>query len=292
MLWYTSVTGNSTTIAPIPSTNTPGTYQYYVSQNNGTCESPKTNITVVVNSKPVLRKDTTLRICFGATANLQILFNTTGLNLSWSTNNTPVYNPYNVSVGGMYQLVAANTAGCMDTALVNLSIQPQVIANAGNDDNIAINSPYQLNGSGGGTYLWSPSFVLDNPTLANPTAILTSDTRFYLTIKDNLGCTDVDSVLIKVYNGQTFFVPNAFTPDGDGLNEVFRPTYVGIKKLEYFRVYNRYGVLIFETNDIGRAWDGRYKGVRQNLDNYIFVVKGIDKFGHEKIMKGNVLLLR
>ena len=293
MLWYNSPTGlNNTTNAPYPSTNLPGTYQYYVSQNNGNCESPRTNIKVVVNSKPELQKDTTLRICYGTTANLQILFNTTGLNFSWTTNNTPVYNPYNIAIGGIYQLIATNSAGCIDTAVVNLIIQPKVIANAGNDDNASINTPYQLSGSGGGTYLWSPSFVLDNPTLANPTAILNSDTRFYLTVKDNWGCTDLDSVLIKVYNGQSFYVPNAFTPDGDGLNDLFRPTYVGIKKLDYFRVYNRYGVLIFETNDIGRGWDGRYKGVRQNLDNYIFIVKAIDKFGYDKVMKGNILLLR
>ena len=91
---------------------------------------------------------------------------------------------------------------------------------------------------------------------------------------------------------KTFTIPNAFTPDGDGLNDLFRPTYLGIKKLDYFRIFNRYGVLVFETNDIGRGWDGRYKGRLQEIDNYIYILKGIDKFGSEKILKGNVLLLK
>jgi gliding motility-associated-like protein len=67
---------------------------------------------------------------------------------------------------------------------------------------------------------------------------------------------------------------------------------LGIKKLDYFRIFNRYGVLVFETNDIGRGWDGRYKGRLQEIDNYIYILKGIDKFGSEKILKGNVLLLK
>lgn len=220
------------------------------------------------------------------------MYNTGGLNPLWTLNNNSVYNPYHININGNYQLTVTNIFCCSTSASIHFTIHPEVIAVASNDDNILINTSYQLNGSGGINYLWSPSYLLNNPTIQNPTTVLNHDTRFYLTVMDAHGCTDIDSVLIKVYDGQTFYVPNAFTPDGDGLNDVFRPTYVGLKNLEYFRVYNRYGQLMFETNDIGRAWDGRFKGIMQNLDNYIFVLKGIDKYNKEKFMKGNVMLLR
>jgi gliding motility-associated-like protein len=292
LTWYpTSTGGAGSSTAPTPSTTILGNQYYYVSQSNSVCESPRLQILVSVSPKPVVN-DVSLGICYGTTTNLTTLYNTNGLSSSWTLNNSPVYNLYNVSTAGNYQLVVTNIAGCRDTATVHLTVYSQVIADAGPDDNAAINEPYQLNGSGGVTYLWSPANVLNNPTLQSPTAILNNDTRFYLTVKDANGCVDTDSVLIRVFNGATFTIPNAFTPDGDGLNDVFRPTYLGIKRLEYFRVYNRYGHIMFETNDIGRGWDGRYKGRMQNIDSYVYIVKGIDKYGNEKILKGNVILLK
>jgi gliding motility-associated-like protein len=173
-----------------------------------------------------------------------------------------------------------------------LVVQPQLYANAGPDDNAVYNEPYQLQGSGGLNYLWSPAQYLNNPAIANPLAVLIDDTRFILTVTDDFGCTDKDTVLIKVYKGPTFYIPNAFTPNGDGINDNFKPTYVGIQRLEYFRIYDRYGVLIYETSNMGKAWDGFYKNTKQNTGNYVYVVKGIDKNGQEKILKGNVLLIR
>jgi gliding motility-associated-like protein len=292
LIWYTSLTGGAgSPTAPSPSTNTLGNQYYYVGQTNGVCEGPRLQILVSVSPKPVLN-DASLGICYGATANLNTIYNTNGLSTSWTLNNAPVYNLYNVNTVGNYQLVATNIAGCSDTATVHLTIYPQVVADAGPNGSAVINEPYQLNGSGGMSYLWTPANVLNNATLQDPTAILNSDTRFYLTVMDANGCVDTDSVLIRVFNGDTFIIPNAFTPDGDGLNDIYRPTYLGVKKLEYFRIYNRYGLLMFETNDIGRGWDGRYKGRMQNIGNYIFILKGIDKYGKEKSFKGNVLLLK
>ena len=76
---------------------------------------------------------------------------------------------------------------------------------------------------------------------------------------------DFDTVNIRVFKGPTFYVPTAFTPNGDGLNDIFRPTAVGIASMEYFRVFNRYGELVYETSDITKGWDGTYKGVKQNI---------------------------
>ena len=186
----------------------------------------------------------------------------------------------------------SNVYGCYDTALIHLAVQPQIIANAGPDDNAVYNEPYQLNGSGGNQYLWSPASYLNNPAIANPLAVLTDEIKFILTVYDDFGCSDKDTVVIKAYKGPTFYIPNAFTPNGDGINDNFKPTYVGIKRLEYFRVYDRYGVLVFETSSMNKAWDGLFKSTKQNTGNFVYIVKGIDQYGQEKVLKGNVLLIR
>ena len=91
-------------------------------------------------------------------------------------------------------------------------------------------------------------------------------------VMDEIGCTDYDTVYIRVFKGPTFYVPTAFTPNGDGLNDIFRPTAVGIASMDYFRVYDRYGVMVYETNYMTKGWDGKYKGVNQNIGNYVWTI--------------------
>jgi gliding motility-associated-like protein len=293
LLWYTSSTGGTAALtAPVPSSAIPGTTNYYVSEMNGPCEGPRALITVTVNSKPALGPDKPLRICFGQSANLSILYDTTGYTSSWTLDQLAVPDPADVTIAGIYQLVVQNSSGCSDTVLVDLAIQPPVIANAGNDDNAEYNAPYHLSGSGGGLYQWSPANVLNSPFIANPVAILTHDETFVLMVTDEIGCFDLDTVKLRVLKGPTFYVPTAFTPNGDGLNDIFRPTSVGILELDYFRVFNRYGELVFETHDIGKGWDGNYKGVKQNIGNYVWTIKGTDRTKKLKTMKGNVVLIR
>jgi hypothetical protein len=292
LIWYTSATASTgSSTPPVVSTTSWGNSNYYVSQINGNCESPRSVITVRVTRKPILGVDQELSICYGDAVNLQSLYYTNNLSPQWTLNNIHVTNPTNVSASGTYQLVGTNNSGCTDTALVHLIVHPQIFANAGPDDNAVYNETYQLNGSGGSNYLWSPAADLNNSSIPNPTTVLTEDTQFTLTVSDDYGCSDIDTVNIRVLKGPSFYVPNAFTPNGDGLNDNFKPTYVGIQKLVYFRIYDRFGALVFETSNIGKAWNGIYKGKMQNTANFVYIVKGIDKNGVEKVLKGNVLLI-
>ncbi len=293
LLWYTSAAGGTgSAVTPIPSSATAGTFSYYVSQVDGPCEGPRSVITVTINSKPALGPDKPLKICYDQSADLSVLFNVTGYTVNWTYNQLPVDDSTVVSEAGTYQLIATNNAGCADTALVDLSIQPPVIANAGADANIEYNYPYQLSGSGGGSYQWSPSGLVNNAYIANPTTVLTDSATFVLMVSDEIGCFDLDTVKLKVLNGPTFYVPSAFTPNGDGVNDYFKPTPVGIAKLEYFRVFNRYGELVFETSEIGKGWDGIYKGIKQPTANFVWSLRGTDRKGELKVMKGNVILIR
>jgi hypothetical protein len=251
-----------------------------------------TNYTVTVNPKVSIGPDKNVDRCYGSAVNLLSVAPANNLTANWTLANVPVADPTNVTASGTYQLIATNSTGCSDTLLVKVNIRPQVIANAGPDAFVGYNEPYQMHGTGGSQYLWTPGNVLNDPTIPTPIATLTNTTDFVLMVQDAIGCADYDTVRLTVLNGPTFYTPNAFTPNGDGLNDVFMPSAAGIARLDYFRVYNRFGVLMFESHDIGRGWDGRYKGELQSVGNYVYVVQGLDRYNKVKFVKGNILLLR
>ncbi len=226
--------------------------------------------------------------------------NTSGtVNYSWSPA-ASVREPDNATTwvvpGGttMYIVTVTDNYGCnfsvSDSVLVTM--QPPVPAFAGNDTTAILGVPHKLMGSGGTSYTWTPSGVLDDPFVANPMATLTQDTRFTLVVQDFAGCTGYDTVFVKVYEGPTYYVPNAFTPNGDGLNDIFRAIPVGIASTDWFRVFNRYGQVVFETNQWLKGWDGRYQGKDQPVGVYIWIVKGKDRLGRTVEEKGTVTLIR
>ena len=203
----------------------------------------------------------------------------------------------NVKPSGTQRYIVAirDSYGCnfivRDTVWVTM--QPPVPAFAGNDTNVIVNTPHQLQASGGISYTWSPGSVLNNRFIANPTATLFRDsTMLTVIVKDMAGCIGYDTIWIKAFNGIKYYVPNAFSPNGDGLNDVFRPIPVGIASTELFRIFNRYGELVFETSQWMKGWDGLWKGRAQPLGNYIWILKGKDRNGKTIEMKGNVMLIR
>jgi gliding motility-associated-like protein len=87
-------------------------------------------------------------------------------------------------------------------------------------------------------------------------------------------------------------VPNAFTPDGDGINDVFRPILIGMRFLKYFRIYNRVGQLLFSSNVQNKGWDGNYQGAPQDPAVYVWILEGTDYLGNTVFEKGSVTLIR
>jgi gliding motility-associated-like protein len=266
-----------------------GDYIYQYSNASGCASADTLHLTIA--QKPELGVDKIDTICFGSSVNLETYFPATNFTDNWTFNQTRINSIQNVTESGNYQLIRLVTSGCSDTANVNLIVRPKIIANAGQDGIAAINFPYQLIGSGTGQYSWSPSLVLNDPNIANPIAIIQSNTTFVLTITNDAGCSDNDTVNIKAMEGPQVYLPTAFTPNGDRLNEKIKPICVGISRFDYFRIFNRYGVLLFETNKIGEGWDGYYKGKRQPSGNYISSVKVKDVIGKEYIKTSNLLLI-
>ena len=193
-----------------------------------------------------------------------------------------------------YTLTVRDNYGCnfAVTDQVDVRVQPPVPAFAGNDTTAVRGVPHQLQATGGVNYLWTPAMPLNNPNIDNPRATLTQDQKFVVTVTDVAGCIGYDTVFVKVYAGPTYYIPNAFTPNGDGLNDVFRPIPVGVVRTDWFRIFNRYGETIFETNQWMKGWDGTYKGKKQPMGAYVWVIKGLDRDGNSIQMKGTVMLLQ
>lgn len=268
----------------------------------GACSRTDT-ITVNVKWKPIPDAGEDVRICLDDSTMIHgSVSHTSGaVTLRWEPAHL-VHDPNASSTmavpGGTqeYVLIATDEYGCdfdiRDTVLVIM--QPAVPAYAGGDTLLIVNQEQMLLGYGGEEYLWStPSSGVQilNPDAQNPTVILANDARFFLKVTDIAGCIGFDTVYVQVYQGPEYFVPNAFTPNGDGLNDIFRVIPVGMTRPDYFRVFNRYGQIVFETNQYMKGWDGRYKGVLQQSGTYVWVLKGYDKNGRPIEMKGTVLLI-
>jgi gliding motility-associated-like protein len=90
----------------------------------------------------------------------------------------------------------------------------------------------------------------------------------------------------------TVFVPSAFTPNNDGINDVLRPLAVGMQQIQFFQIYNRWGQVVFTTQQNGKGWDGRINGQLQSNNTYVWMVKAIDFTGAVYFKKGTVTLVR
>jgi large repetitive protein len=187
------------------------------------------------------------------------------------------------------------TYGCdfKGSSSVKLVVQKIDKAFAGNDTIAVKGVPHLLTGSGGLNYTWSsPSGInISNPFSQKAFVTLNDDAQFYLKVTDAIGCEGRDTIFVKVYNGPTYYVPNSFTPNGDGVNDIFRAIPVGIANT-YFRIFNRNGQLMFETTQYLKGWDGTFNGKPQPIGTYVWIVSGTDKNYKKVEMKGTVNLIR
>ncbi len=191
------------------------------------------------------------------------------------------------------QLISGNTRGCRDTTRKILDI-PLVKLDAGNDTVIVKNEFIQFNATGTQTYNWSPPDFLDNPTVSNPSGFY-SNSGEYLYIVSGVtdeGCPASDSIKVTVSEEPYLIIPNAFSPNGDGNNDVLRLLSSGFKRFNYYRVYNRWGQQVFETTNVREGWDGKLKGTDQPISTYFWTVSAVDLDDNVKLFRGDVTLIR
>lgn len=144
----------------------------------------------------------------------------------------------------------------------------------------------------GETALWTPGTNLDNRTSYTPIFKGSKEQLYTITIVTNSGCVTVDTQLVRTVKFVDIVVPNAFTPNNDGKNDYLRPILMGIAKIRSFRIYNRWGQLLFETNNDRPGWDGTFKGHRLATQTVVWTAEGIGVDGKTYLRKGTSVLGR
>ncbi|SIT07692.1 gliding motility-associated C-terminal domain-containing protein [Filimonas lacunae] len=141
-------------------------------------------------------------------------------------------------------------------------------------------------------YSWTPATGLSAATVYNPTVTLNNSQTYEIAMTFPSGCVTTDTLLVQVLISNDILVPNVFTPNGDGQNDKLLPNLRGVEKLNYFRVFNRWGKKVFETSDAANGWDGYVNGELQPLATYVWVAEGVDRDGRVIHRQGSVTLLR
>jgi len=195
------------------------------------------------------------------------------------------------SKGGNYNasLVAQAVNGCISDTITKPVTIYATNAYAGNDTTILLGYPYQITASGGDSYTWSPSTGLSNPFIADPVATLYNDITYTLTASTLSGCATTDLLHLKDIKGPEIYVPSAFTPNGDGINDVFE-----IRGLERYQqselsIVNRWGNEVYHNTRYQNTWTG--DGLNEGTYYYTLKVRRTAASELE-IYKGYVTLMR
>lgn len=193
-----------------------------------------------------------------------------------------------VTVPGLYKVTVSNNYNCFASDSVNIL---QVVNPPFNfldtdleiceNDSIII-YPYQAFSE----YLWSTGSTNNSIKIKNPGI-------YWLTVKDKNSCIGSDTIHILQKDCETiFFIPNVFTPNNDGLNDVFKPIITGMISDYYFAIYNRFGQIIFSTNNPDNGWDGKFKSIFQDSGTFVWYCRYQAQNLGPKFQKGTVILIR
>lgn len=285
--------------------------RYRAIDKNGVCPADTSSIAritfnpVAFPQAEISPSDTT--VCFRTEALLFARINR-GTSYAWSAggSGSVTGTPYDISSrvspdSATDYILQVFNYGCPNPLedTFHVKVYAPVLVNAGRDTNVVAGQPLQFQAytsdTGSHAFLWSPPAALSDPSIADPvgTYALTDNViRYEVKVTTALGCTGQDSITVKVFKTKPdIFVPNAFTP-GRGTNAIFRPIPVGISSLQYFRVYNRLGQLVYSTSNIGNGWDGQLNGVPQASGGYVWMAKGTDYSGNTIIRNGMMVLIR
>lgn len=267
-----------------------GTYSVVVTGADGCSDT----ITLAINQPPQL-----LVTCQSSDENCNYQDGSAFVNASGGTG-TYNYAWSNSSSGdsisqlsaGTYSVVITDQNGCSETCSVAVNTTATANANAGVDFTMETGQTGALSGSGGVYYSWTPAGDVDCNTCAATTISPTVTTTFVLTVTDSAGCMDYDSIVVFVeIPCDDIFVPNAFSPNGDGQNDFLYVRGTCIESFT-FSVYNRWGEKVFQTSDQSVGWDGNWRGVACENAVFTYAVIGYSVSGDPFKVHGNVSLVK
>ncbi len=213
----------------------------------------------------------------------------------------PPIQQYRTAGNFQIKTIVTNSSGCADTAVKNIKVFP----------NPTVSLPEVLEVPLGGsvllpaeysstslTYSWTPDSTLNCKTCPRPISNPKFDTKYDVTFVDENGCSNKGGVQVVVLcKGITLFLPNTFSPNGDGVNDVFYPRGQGLDRIKFLRIFNRWGEVVFEQKDFVAnnalyGWNGKYKGSKVHPDVYVYQLEIF--CGNSEVMKfsGNVALIQ
>jgi gliding motility-associated-like protein len=298
---WSPITGLDNPAALNPVASPKVTTEYMITAINGVCNQTAT-ISVVVYPAPVADAGADKTICYGQSSQLN---GTGGVTFNWTPSeylddptisNPNVLHPTN-NISYHLTTTDANSCQSLNDATVNIYVTPPAKVFAGNDTSVLINQYIQLqaldiNNTGFDQYQWTPSLGLNSANISNPVAMITQDVTYSVSASTSTGCEGTATISIKAYSVSDIFVPNGFTPNGDGHNDILKALPIGIRELQYFRIYNRWGQMIFQTTNASTGWDGLINGELQPTGTYVWMAAGINYQGRLILRKGTVVLIR
>jgi gliding motility-associated-like protein len=226
------------------------------------------------------------------------LFASGGPFYSWSPsaglNDTTTNDPFALPDSTTSYTVKVFNDCFSSTAVAVVEIHPLPVVDAGPDTTIWRDTYAELHGTANtDTFFWNPSIGVENAASLNTNAYPQQTSWYYLFAIDQYGCQNKDSVLITVISHTELLIPTAFSPNGDGVNDVFKIVRtLNIASLTEFAVFDRWGEKVFSTDNIDQGWDGTRNGQPSPLGVYAWIVIAQTKDGQEVTKKGNVTLIR
>lgn len=274
------------------------TYQIRMVAHSGISCFHEITKDITLSATPALRFDPIPPLCSIATpfsiseASIINGLDGTGTFSGFGVTPAGLFNPAEASMGSNILTYTYQTShGCLDSISRSVDVNPTPVTDAGADTvlleggSITL-SPVLTTGIQA-SYLWSPSTGLNNPTIPTPIASPVDDITYMLKTTSEKGCSSSDDIHIKVLKKP--LIPNAFSPNGDGINDVWQIKYLETYPGVTVEIYNRYGQILFRSTGYAKPWDGKYKGRDVPTGTYYYLIN--PKNGRNK-MAGFVDVLR
>ncbi len=311
--WNFGDGNTSTSQNPTHNYSSPGLYDVtlIVQTQFGCTDTMRIDSAVMVVANPDVRIDgnnatcTAEPILFSGNFNIPdtslVTWNWNFGNGSTSSLQNPPAQSYNQSGNYTITAIATNSTGCTDTTTTTIRVHPiptvtmppDILIPAGTT--VTIPATYSGNMT---SYTWTPTTFLNCVSCPRPDATPPYNVQYTVTFTDSNNCVNTGSIIIKTQcKNANVFIPNLFSPNGDGSNDVFYPRGVGLDRAKHMRIFNRWGEVVFEKYDMpvntaSVGWDGTWKGKKANADTYIYQIEIYCQNGELLTYTGNITLIR
>jgi gliding motility-associated-like protein len=222
-----------------------------------------------------------------------------GVTYRWSPNyglsDSTIINPYAlVYTPTEYKLYSTSAQGCVDTDIVRINVGSGAVLNVGEDVTLYPGESVELFANGNcSNFEWIPNYHLTANNIKNPIANPPVTTQYIVKGTTENDCKISDSITIRISEESVLDLPNAFSPgSGTSINDELKIIKRGIVNLNFFRIYNRWGELVFETKQIEKGWNGQFKGKAQPMGVYVYTIDAVTSTGKRFYKQGNITLIR